>query len=45
MLVSVSYASTESLTNATLPYIKLANEGWEEACEKKRSTIKSIKHS
>lgn len=32
---AVPYTSTMALTNVTLPYvIKLANEGWEEACEK-----------
>ena len=32
---AVPYTSTMALTNVTLPYvIKLANEGWEEACGK-----------
>ena len=32
---AVPYTSTMALTNVTLPYvIKLANEGWEEACKK-----------
>ena len=35
MPVAVPYTSTMALTNVTLPYvIKLANEGWEEACKK-----------
>ena len=34
---AVPYTSTLALTNATLPYaIKLANQGWKEACRKSK---------
>ena len=40
---AVPYTSTMALTNVTLPYvIKLANEGWEAACEKSVSLSKGL---
>ena len=40
---AVPYTSTMGLTNVTLPYvIKLANEGWEKACENSRSLSKGL---
>ena len=40
---AVPYTSTMGLTNVTLPYvIKLANEGWENACENNASLAKGL---
>lgn len=40
---AVPYTSTLALTNVTLPYvIKLANLGWEKACEKDQSLAKGL---
>ncbi len=40
---AVPYTSTVALTNVTLPYIiKLANEGWEKACENNMSLSKGL---
>lgn len=40
---AVPYTSTMALTNVTLPYvIKLANEGWEEACKKSIPLAKGL---
>ncbi|HEX9600199.1 MAG TPA: alanine dehydrogenase, partial [Mariniflexile sp.] len=40
---AVPYTSTVALTNVTLPYvIKLANEGWEKACENSASLAKGL---
>ena len=40
---AVPYTSTVGLTNVTLPYvIKLANEGWEKACENNASLAKGL---
>ncbi|MEP1488196.1 MAG: alanine dehydrogenase [Algibacter sp.] len=40
---AVPYTSTVGLTNVTLPYvIKLANEGWEKACENNVSLAKGL---
>ncbi|WP_298531143.1 alanine dehydrogenase [uncultured Algibacter sp.] len=40
---AVPYTSTVGLTNVTLPYvIKLANEGWEEACKNSASLAKGL---
>ncbi len=40
---AVPYTSTVALTNVTLPYvIKLANEGWEKACENSKSLSKGL---
>jgi len=43
MLGAVPYTSTIALTNVTLPYaLKLANLGWEEACEKDAGLEKGL---
>ncbi|WP_346883207.1 alanine dehydrogenase [uncultured Algibacter sp.] len=40
---AVPYTSTVGLTNVTLPYvIKLANDGWEKACENNASLSKGL---
>lgn len=40
---AVPYTSTMGLTNVTLPYvIKLANDGWEKACENNMSLEKGL---
>lgn len=40
---AVPYTSTLALTNVTLPYVmKLANLGWEKACEKDRTLAKGL---
>jgi alanine dehydrogenase len=40
---AVPYTSTMALTNVTLPYVlKLANMGWEEACQKDASLEKGL---
>lgn len=40
---AVPYTSTVALTNVTLPYvIKLANLGWEQACEKDKTLAKGL---
>lgn len=40
---AVPYTSTVALTNVTLPYaVRLANLGWEEACEKDASLRKGL---
>ncbi|MFI1772963.1 alanine dehydrogenase [Thalassobellus citreus] len=40
---AVPYTSTMGLTNVTLPYvIKLANEGWEKACENNAPLAKGL---
>lgn len=40
---AVPHTSTVALTNVTLPYaLKLANEGWEAACEKDKSLQKGL---
>jgi alanine dehydrogenase len=40
---AVPYTSTMGLTNVTLPYvIKLADMGWEKACEKNKSLAKGL---
>lgn len=40
---AVPYTSTLALTNVTLPYvIKLANLGWEKACEKDQTLAKGL---
>lgn len=40
---AVPYTSTVALTNVTLPYaVRLANLGWEEACEKDASLKKGL---
>lgn len=40
---AVPYTSTMALTNVTLPYvIKLANEGWEKACEHSNPLAKGL---
>lgn len=40
---AVPYTSTVGLTNVTLPYvIKLANDGWEKACDKNASLAKGL---
>ncbi|GAA4889186.1 alanine dehydrogenase [Flaviramulus aquimarinus] len=40
---AVPYTSTVALTNVTLPYvIKLANEGWEKACESNKTLEKGL---
>ncbi len=40
---AVPYTSTMALTNVTLPYvIKLANEGWQEACNNNASLAKGL---
>lgn len=40
---AVPYTSTVALTNVTLPYvIKLANEGWEKACNNNASLAKGL---
>lgn len=40
---AVPYTSTMGLTNVTLPYvIKLANQGWEKACENDDSLAKGL---
>ncbi|MFV9549831.1 alanine dehydrogenase [Algibacter sp. PT7-4] len=40
---AVPYTSTMGLTNVTLPYvIKLANEGWEKACNNNASLAKGL---
>ncbi|RED50654.1 alanine dehydrogenase [Seonamhaeicola aphaedonensis] len=40
---AVPYTSTMALTNVTLPYvIKLANEGWEKACEHSAPLAKGL---
>ncbi len=40
---AVPYTSTMALTNVTLPYVlKLANLGWEEACERDNSLKKGL---
>lgn len=40
---AVPYTSTVALTNVTLPYvIKLANEGWEEACKNSKPLSKGL---
>lgn len=40
---AVPYTSTVALTNVTLPYvIKLANEGWEEACNNSKPLSKGL---
>ncbi len=40
---AVPYTSTLALTNVTLPYVlKLAENGWEKACEKDRSLAKGL---
>ena len=40
---AVPYTSTIALTNATLPYvIALANNGWKEACSKRKDLLKDL---
>tara|TARA_R110002096_G_C14645252_1_gene725925 strand:- start:2802 stop:3902 length:1101 start_codon:yes stop_codon:yes gene_type:complete len=40
---AVPYTSTVALTNVTLPYvIKLANEGWEKACDNNKALAKGL---
>ena len=40
---AVPYTSTIALTNATLPYvIDLANNGWKEACSKRKDLLKGL---
>lgn len=40
---AVPYTSTMALTNVTLPYvIKLANQGWEKACQNNASLAKGL---
>jgi alanine dehydrogenase len=40
---AVPYTSTLALTNVTLPYVlKLANNGWEKACQMDRSLSKGL---
>ncbi|ULC60030.1 alanine dehydrogenase [Flaviramulus sp. BrNp1-15] len=40
---AVPYTSTVALTNVTLPYVvKLANEGWEKACENSKPLSKGL---
>ena len=40
---AVPYTSTIALTNATLPYvIALANNGWKEACSKRKDLLKGL---
>ncbi len=40
---AVPYTSTVALTNVTLPYvIKLANKGWEQACEEDKGLAKGL---
>ncbi|MCB4799812.1 alanine dehydrogenase [Neotamlana laminarinivorans] len=40
---AVPYTSTMALTNVTLPYvIKLANDGWEKACENNKALQKGL---
>ena len=40
---AVPYTSTLALTNVTLPYIlKLANNGWEIACEQDKTLAKGL---
>jgi alanine dehydrogenase len=40
---AVPYTSTLALTNVTLPYVmKLANLGWEKACEKDQTLAKGL---
>ncbi len=40
---AVPYTSTIALTNVTLPYvIKLANHGWQKACDKDRTLSKGL---
>ncbi|UKM65900.1 alanine dehydrogenase [Flavobacteriaceae bacterium GSB9] len=40
---AVPYTSTMALTNVTLPYVtKLANQGWEKACEENASLAKGL---
>ena len=40
---AVPYTSTLALTNVTLPYVlRLANEGWEKACEKDEMLAKGL---
>jgi alanine dehydrogenase len=40
---AVPYTSTVALTNVTLPYvIKLANEGWEQACKNSKPLSKGL---
>lgn len=40
---AVSYTSILALTNVTLPYVmKLANLGWEKACEKDQTLAKGL---
>ena len=40
---AVPYTSTVALTNVTLPYIiKLANDGWEKACENSEPLVKGL---
>ncbi|MBU2928068.1 alanine dehydrogenase [Winogradskyella psychrotolerans] len=40
---AVPYTSTLALTNVTLPYVlRLANQGWEKACEKDKTLAKGL---
>jgi alanine dehydrogenase len=40
---AVPYTSTLALTNVTLPYVlKLANLGWEKACEQNRDLARGL---
>ncbi|OEK09281.1 alanine dehydrogenase [Flavivirga aquatica] len=40
---AVPYTSTVALTNVTLPYVvKLANEGWEKACQNNKALEKGL---
>ena len=40
---AVPYTSTLALTNVTLPYVlRLANDGWEKACENDKSLAKGL---
>ncbi len=40
---AVPYTSTLALTNVTLPYVlRLANQGWEKACEKDETLAKGL---
>jgi len=40
---AVPYTSTIALTNVTLPYVvKLANEGWNQACSNDKSLAKGL---
>ena len=40
---AVPYTSTIALTNATLPYvIELANNGWKEACSRRKDLLKGL---